>query len=121
VQVLCNAIQPEKVIIEFSAILEKHNDLTFVKELIDTLTLTIAASQYFSMFRAKLRGKSPTSYSKNKEHLFFSMWKTWSLNPVSTLILCLMSRNYELAYRLIPRFAEIEMDTEKLIALGNLV
>ena len=32
-----------------------------------------------------------------------------------------MSRNYELAYRLIPRFAEIEMDTEKLIALGNLV
>jgi hypothetical protein len=32
-----------------------------------------------------------------------------------------MSRNYELAYRLIPRFTEIEMDTEKLIALGNLV
>ena len=38
----------EKVIIEFSAILEKHQDKVFVKELIDTLTLTIAASQYFS-------------------------------------------------------------------------
>ena len=49
------------------------------------------------------------------------MWPTWSFNPVSTLVLCLMSRNYELAYRLIPRFTEIEMDTEKLIALGNLV
>ena len=121
IQVLCNSIKPEKVIMEFADILNKHADLIFVKELVDTLTLTIAASQYFNQFRAKLRGKAVTDYAKDKEHLFFSMWPTWCVNPVSTLILCLMSRNYELSYRLIPRFTEIEMDTEKLIALGNLV
>ena len=40
---------------------------------------------------------------------------------MSTLTLCLLSKNYELAYRLIPRFTQIEMDTPKLIALGSLV
>lgn len=32
-----------------------------------------------------------------------------------------MARNYELAYNLIPRFTMINMDTPKLIQLGNLV
>lgn len=32
-----------------------------------------------------------------------------------------MSRNYELAYNLIPRFTEIELDMTRQIQLGNLV
>jgi vacuole morphology and inheritance protein 14 len=50
-----------------------------------------------------------------------SIYKTWSFNPISTLILCLMSGHYELAYNLIPRFTIIEMDTPKLIQFANLV
>jgi vacuole morphology and inheritance protein 14 len=66
-------------------------------------------------------GKVKPEYAKTKEQLFFSLFKTWSYNPISTLTLCLLSRNYQLAYRLIPRFTQIEMDTPKLIALGSLV
>lgn len=60
-------------------------------------------------------------YAETKEQLFFALFKTWSYNPVSTLTLCLLTKNYELAYRLMPRFTLIEMDTSKLIALGSLV
>ena len=66
-------------------------------------------------------GKYEPEYSESKEQLFFTLFKTWSANPISTLTLCLLSRNYELAYRLIPRLTMIEMDTPKLIALGSLV
>ena len=40
---------------------------------------------------------------------------------MATLTLCLISRNYELAYNLIPRFTMVEIDTSRLIQLGNLV
>jgi len=60
-------------------------------------------------------------YVSTKEELFFKLFKTWSYNPISTLTLCLLSKNYKLAYNLIPRFTMIEMDTPKLIALGSLV
>jgi vacuole morphology and inheritance protein 14 len=66
-------------------------------------------------------GKAKPEYAATKEELFFKLFKTWSYNPISTLTLCLLSKNYELAYNLIPRFTEIEMDTPKLIALGSLV
>ena len=53
--------------------------------------------------------------------MFFGLFKTWCINPVSTLTLCLLSKNYELSYRLMTRFTCIEIDTPKLIALGSLV
>jgi vacuole morphology and inheritance protein 14 len=40
---------------------------------------------------------------------------------VATLTLCLLSRNFELAYNLIPRFTMVEIDIIRLMQLGNLV
>ena len=121
IQELCNSISSEKVFMEFAGKLENHPDLIFCQELIERLTLVIAASPYYKTLRGILMGKVKPEYAKTKEQLFFSLFKTWSYNPISTLTLCLLSRNYELAYRLIPRFTQIEMDTPKLIALGSLV
>lgn len=106
---------------EFACKLENHWDLIFQQELIERLTLVIAASPQYKNLRAILMGKVQPEYASSKEELFFTLFKTWSTNPISTLTLCLLSRNYELAYRLIPRFTQIEMDTPKLIALGSLV
>jgi len=66
-------------------------------------------------------GKIKPEYVSTKEELFFELFKTFSFNPISTLTLCLLSKNYKLAYNLLPRFSIIEMDTNKLIALGSLV
>ena len=106
---------------EFASKLEIHWDLIFQQELIERLTLVIAASPQYKTLRDILMGKVRPEYASSKEELFFTLFKTWSTNPISTLTLCLLSRNYELAYRLIPRFTQIEMDTPKLIALGSLV
>ncbi len=58
---------------------------------------------------------------ESKEALFETLYNTWCVSPVATLTLCLISRNYELAYNLIPRFTMVEIDTSRLIQLGNLV
>lgn len=106
---------------EFADKLESHPDLVFVQELIERLTLVIAASPSYKSLRDILMGKKNPEYAESKEKLFFTLFKTWSYNPISTLTLCLLSKNYKLACRLIPRFTQIEMDTSKLIALGSLV
>jgi vacuole morphology and inheritance protein 14 len=83
--------------------------------MIETLTLALAASPLYSTLRENLKGKTKPDFVENKEKLFLFLYQTWCYNPVSTLTLCLMSRNYELAYNLIPRFTMIEMDTPRLI------
>lgn len=89
--------------------------------MIERLTLVISASPFYKTLRGILMGKVKPEYVSTKEELFFKLFKTWSYNPISTLTLCLLSKNYKLAYNLIPRFTMIEMDTPKLIALGSLV
>lgn len=118
---LCQSIKFEKVFLEFAKILKETDDLFFTQDMIETLTITIAADQNYEGFRSKLKGLKPTEFVANKEELFFTLFETWCYSPVSTLTLCFMSRNFELAYNLIPRFTMIELDTSKLIQLGNLV
>lgn len=81
--------------------------------MIETLTITIAADHNYEGFRNKLRGMKTTEFVENKEKLFYSLFETWCYSPISTLTLCLMSRNYELAYNLIPRFTMIDLDTTR--------
>eukprot|EP00350_Pseudokeronopsis_sp_OXSARD2_P005317 CAMPEP_0170549730 /NCGR_PEP_ID=MMETSP0211-20121228/7882_1 /TAXON_ID=311385 /ORGANISM="Pseudokeronopsis sp., Strain OXSARD2" /LENGTH=173 /DNA_ID=CAMNT_0010855921 /DNA_START=58 /DNA_END=579 /DNA_ORIENTATION=- len=115
IQILCTSMYAEKVFLEFAKILENESDLAFVSDLIETLTLAAAASPLYLKFRNKLLGKQPTEHVNSKDELFMTLFSTWSYNPISTLTLCLLSRNYELAYNLIPRFTMIELDTSKLI------
>jgi vacuole morphology and inheritance protein 14 len=83
--------------------------------MVETLTLAVAASPLYTKFRNKLLGKIQTEYSKNRDDLFLNLYNTWCYNPISTMTLCLLSRNYELAFHLVPRFTSIEIDTAKLI------
>jgi vacuole morphology and inheritance protein 14 len=89
--------------------------------MIERLTLVIAASPFYKNLRAIMMGKFKPEFVASKEELFFKLFKTWSYNPISTLTLCLLTKNYKLAYNLLPRFTLIEMDTNKLIALGSMV
>ena len=107
---------------EFAQKLDSHQDLVFVQELVERLTFVIVASNSYSKLRSVLMGKTATTeYASSKEQLFFALFKTWSYNPVSTLTLCLLTKNYELAYRLMPRFTMMEIDTQTLIMLGSLI
>ena len=114
----------EKIVLEFAKILERQSDLSFVSDFIETLTLAVAASPLYTKFRNKLLGKEPTEHVSSKEELFKVLFSktianfaidTWSYNPISTLTLCFLCRNYELAYNLIPRFTMIDLNTTNLI------
>jgi len=96
-------------------------DLGFAQNLIETLTITLSANPLYEDFRAKLKGKEPTKFVSSKEELFETLYKTWCISPVATLTLCLLSRNFELAYNLIPRFTMVDLDLTRLMQLGNLV
>ena len=123
ISVLCSRIQHERVFLEFAKILRDlaPDYLEFVEEIIEALTITIATNKNQDAFVDKLRGKKKTEYIDSKEKLFFNLYKTWINSPVSTITLCLLSRNYELAYNLIFRFTQIEIDKTRLINFGNLV
>ena len=71
---LCQSINSEKVFLEFANILKDTNDLHFVQDMIETMTITIAANPQYEDFRTKLRGKAPTKYVANKEKLFYTMY-----------------------------------------------
>jgi len=120
--VLCRGgINEEIVFLEFASLLKKNKDLDFVKAMIDTLTAAMAADTYFESLRMKLRGKRPLEVCHSKEQFLAFLFPAWTVSPVSTLTLCLITRNYKLAYNLIFRFAFIESDTNTLCSLGNLV
>ena len=135
ISVLCSSIQSERVFLEFARILHEttavyqeqtdtltfSTDIRFAQDLIETLTITVASNPMYEGFRNKLKGKKPTEFVGSKEELFFTLYRTWCLSPVATLTLCLLARNYELAYNLIPRFTMVRLDTTRLIQLGNLV
>lgn len=67
------------------------SDLGFVQDMIETLTFAIAASPFYKALRGKLFGSVPTDFAKDKEDLFLQLYNSWCLNPISTLILCLLS------------------------------
>ena len=83
--------------------------------MIETLTMTLCASPLEVSLREKIRGIRPTDYTTGRDELFMSLFETWSYNSISTLTLCLLSGNYELAYNLIPRISLEVLDASKLI------
>ena len=99
---------------EFATIFQKMSDLGFVQDMIETLTFAIAASPFYKALRGKLWGSVPTDFAKDKEDLFLQLYNSWCLNPISTLILCLLSQKYELAYNLLGNLTD-ELDSKKLI------
>eukprot|EP00347_Sterkiella_histriomuscorum_P018081 403346861 len=122
VLVLCQSISDERVFVEFAKILKDYNeDLDFVEVLIEYLTFTLANEEYLKNFRFKLQGKQPTDFVLSKEVIFEKLFIAWSYNTVATLTLCLISRNYELAYNIIFRFANISIDKQILTQFAQLI
>ena len=80
---------------------EECNESQFMSILISNLTITLASSDVEKILRKKLRGEIETEHAKDRDELFTILYKTWCVNPVATLILCLMSKHYELSYNLI--------------------
>ena len=76
-------------------------DLKFVEEMIESITFSIASHSSYKALRGKLFGTVPTDFASDREDLFLHLFNAWSINLIASLVLCIMSQKYELAYNLL--------------------
>lgn len=86
--------------------------------MINILDLYLITHQETEKIRKILKS---INFDKDSMEFFNKLYKTWSFNPVSTLILCIVSGFYELSYRLILKFSDIKFENDYFIQLAQLI
>jgi len=90
--------------------------------MVQKLDQILLTDKELSEVRKTLKNISTDKESKeNNVKLFESFYRTWAYNPVSTITLCFLTQQYELAYRIICSFAETEIDIDTLTQIARLV
>lgn len=98
---LCNALKVDKVYSTFAnVLLSMNNEADFVGRMINILDLFLLTSKITEEMRNVLKNVKKTTDVKEKE-FFEKLFRTWCINPVSSLILCLIAEYFELSYYLL--------------------
>jgi vacuole morphology and inheritance protein 14 len=97
---LCSVLAVERVYLEFADVLAKMKDIEFIGNMINILDIFLLTYKETEFLRTNLKGIRGTK-DVEKKQFFEKLFTTWSLNPVSVLILCLVSEYFELSYHLI--------------------
>jgi vacuole morphology and inheritance protein 14 len=100
---LCSVLSVERVYLEFADILSKMKDLDFTANMINILDIFLLTYKETECLRTNLKGIRGSKADSGRKQFFEKLFTTWSLNPVSVLILCLVSEYFELSYHLILR------------------
>jgi len=99
---LCSLISVTKVYTNIADVLLKFDDVYFISSMInilDIFLLTYKETEELRNLLKKLKKKS--SSNSIVKDFFFKLYKTWCFNPISLLILCIISEHFELSYNLI--------------------
>jgi len=103
---LCSVLPVIRVYTKFADVLTKMKDFEFIAStlnILDIFMLTYKETEPLRIslknLRKNLKEKSDTLV--NVKEFFDKLFRAWSYNPVSTLILCMMSEYFELSYYLI--------------------
>jgi vacuole morphology and inheritance protein 14 len=100
---LCSLISVTKVYTNIADVLLKFDDIDFISSMInilDIFLLTYKETEELRNLLRKLKSKNNSS-NTNVKDFFFKLYKTWCFNPISLLILCIISGHFELSYNLI--------------------
>ncbi|UZJ51606.1 hypothetical protein CBS101457_000926 [Exobasidium rhododendri] len=114
---LCTSLHTERVFKTLAEILEKDEDLEFASIMITNLNMILITSPELSDFRKRLKNLE----TKDGQHLFIGLYKSWCHNSVATLSLCLLAQAYEHASNLLNIFTELEITVSFLIQIDKLV
>ena len=93
-------MNPEKIFVTLSKVMETIEDYEFATIMIQTLNLILLTSSELSDVRLSLKNLLTNSTTGSKE-LFATLYRSWSHNPAATFSLCLLSQLYEHATDLI--------------------
>jgi vacuole morphology and inheritance protein 14 len=99
---LCSVLPVNRVYITFADVLIKMKDIEFIANMINILDIFLLTYKETDDLRAFLRLFRKQSEKEEEIKKFFEkIFTTWSFNPISTLILCILAEYFELSYYLI--------------------
>lgn len=101
---LCSLIGVTKVYTKIADVLLKFDDIEFISSMINILDIFLLSYKETEELRNLLRKlirKNTRSSSNNVKDFFLKLYTTWCFNPISLLILCIISEHFELSYNLI--------------------
>jgi len=93
----------EKIVISLTELLLKKNDKNYYNNI----------SNFRNIFLKK--------EEKEKEKCFSNLYSIWSINPISVLILCIVTENFELAFNIILNLKNVKFNNDIYKILGKLV
>ncbi|XP_015791104.1 protein VAC14 homolog [Tetranychus urticae] len=114
---LCLKMNAEAIYRSISEALINHEDIFFASKMVQSLNLILLTSSELNELRTQLRDlRTDESCS-----LFCCLYRTWCHNPVATIALCLLTRNYKHARDLIAIFGDLEITVQFLTEIDQLV
>ena len=117
---LCEHLGTEIVYRTFAEILHSHSDLPFTRKLIELLDVILLTETQLKPIRERLKccfENDDTDYKSFFEILF----KTWCINPASSLNLCLLVQAYKLAYDILLLLSKSPITVDIISQLARLV
>lgn len=99
---LCNKLTAKKAYLVISKVLLDMKVSCVIKEKDDFATHIITSLDIFLLSTVEAEPLREEFKKPDKDNVYFKqMFPTWCLNPVSALTLCILSKNFELAFNLI--------------------
>ena len=121
---LSSSLNPRRIFLSMATLLQTETSLEFASLMIQHLNHILLTSPECSSLRKALKTLSkitPPAQTKESWNLFLTLYLAWSHNPVSTLSLCLLTKSYPHASRLLSTFPDLEISLSMLIQLDKLV
>eukprot|EP01017_Pseudomicrothorax_dubius_P019216 TRINITY_DN2113_c0_g1_i11.p1 TRINITY_DN2113_c0_g1~~TRINITY_DN2113_c0_g1_i11.p1 ORF type:complete len:677 (-),score=211.19 TRINITY_DN2113_c0_g1_i11:116-2146(-) len=116
---LCTLIDHRMVFMTFAQkiIASDLREADVITSVINTLDYLLLTDKDLVVLRSVLKD---VGHPDNRV-LFETLFQAWALNPVSSITLCFLSSQYELAYKIIIDFANQEVEVETLVQVAKLV
>ncbi|CAD8132656.1 unnamed protein product [Paramecium pentaurelia] len=124
---LCSLLNPQKVYFTITAkLLEiySNNDVIFISNTVQILTNLLISEKELQNLRNILRNLKHEKDEKQRQHnqeIFETLYRTFCYNSMSVITLSLLSEEYELAYKIIISFSEVEVNECILSEIAQLI
>lgn len=98
-------------------IVKSIDDKTFVTEIVNCLNIIIINEKSMNGMRKKLQNMAQADYAEN----FIVLFQAFKYSPAAATSLCLLSKQYQLAYLLLTSFStQLEISQKVLVDLCRL-
>ena len=101
---------------EMSGLLLENKDIYFILRMINLFNKFLIMEDEAHDIRNLL-----SKFGNESKSFFKKLFSLWSFNPFCTLILVLLSNNFELGYSLIKHISKMKLKAEDFIELGQVV